>query len=159
MLGQSLPSVVISFWFGRDRFAFSVGFSRRDLPLFGLLFLPQVFEVGTVVAGEIGVDPGPLLVDGFELIVLELYSPAIGLPGIQVEMYVRMVGIPMDSAERNRLRKCLFKEVIRQISDLLIGRRYIKREDYSVMRSSSLPPFVVFQRAEIEPEVLAFLPQ
>ena len=90
--------------------------------------------MGTLVAGEIGVYLRPLLVDGFELVVLELNSPAIGLPRIQVEMYVRMVGIPMDSAERNRLWKCLLKEVIRQISDLLIGRREIIREDYAVMR-------------------------
>src|SRR6266567_3467624 len=96
------------------------------------------------------------ILDHFSSMVLNslfLNSPAIGLPRIQVEMYVRMVGIPMESAERNRLWKCLLKEVIRQISDLLIGRRDIKREDYPVMRSSSFPPFVVFQCSEIEPEV------
>jgi hypothetical protein len=113
--------------------------------MFGLLFLPQVFDVGAFVAGKICVDPGPFLVDGFELVVLELYSPAIGLTGIQIQMYVRMVGIRVDRAERNRLRKRLFKELIRQISDLSIGGWDIKRENYSVMGSSSFPSFVVFQ--------------
>ena len=42
-----------------------------------------------------------------------------------------MVGIPVDSTESNGLRKGQLKKVICQISDLLIGRRYIKREYYA----------------------------
>ena len=38
-----------------------------------------------------------------------------------------------------------FSQLIRQISDMSIGRRNIKREDSSVVRWSTFPPFVVFK--------------
>ena len=73
------------------------------------------------------------------------------MAGVEVQMYVRMFGIPMNCSEGDRLGKGLGKEVIGKISDLLIGRRYIKREDYPVVSSTSFPSLVVFQSTEIGP--------
>jgi hypothetical protein len=78
------------------------------------------------VASEVRVYFGPLLVDGFELVVLELYAPTIKLARTEVKMDVRMGGIAMDSAERDRLRKRLLKKVVRQVSDLFVSSRDIK---------------------------------
>ena len=66
---------------------------------------------------------------------------AVGLtsPDQLAKTYELILDARFDEAEQQ------LKEVIRQISDLSIGRRDIKREDYPVMRSSSFPPFVVFQ--------------
>jgi len=91
-----------------------------------------VLNVHALVAGEIGIHFGPLFINGFELVVLELNTPTVELPRIEVEVNVRMVGIVMDYSERDRLRKCLLQEVVREISDELLS---LKRRDLDLQRS------------------------
>src|SRR5262249_8303334 len=61
LLRQSFPSIAVPLGLGRDRITLSVGFSGGDLPLSGLFLLPQVFDVETSIAGEIGIDLRPFL--------------------------------------------------------------------------------------------------
>ena len=95
--------------------------------MLGFVFFPQELDINTLIPSEGGIYFGPLLIDGLELVVLELYTPAIKLARIEVKMDVRMVGIAMDSAEPYRFRKRLPKKVVRQIPDLFVRSGNIKR--------------------------------
>src|SRR5262249_55409597 len=103
---------------------------------------------------ELSVDCSPFLVYRFELVVLELYALTIDLPRIDVKMDVRVLRVAMDCTKCNRLWESLLEEPIRQIPDLFIAGRNIKGQYYSVVSPPSLPPFVVFKRAEIVLDVL-----
>ena len=68
-----------------------------------------------------------------------------------------MVGIAMDSCERDSLRKRLLKKVVRQILDLFVRSGDIKREYYPVVRPATFASLVIFKRCEVILDVLYFL--
>ena len=68
-------------------------------------------------------------------------------------MDVGMVRIAVDCGERDGLRKCLPKEAVGQVPNLLVGGRDIKREDDAVVSPAAFPSFVFFKRAEVIPDV------
>ena len=112
MLGQSLPTIVVSFRLGWDRFAFSISFGCCDLPLLGLLFLTKMLDVNTSLAGKLGVYLCPFFVDGSVLVLGQIYLPSVNLAGVKVKVDVRVLSISVDSSESNGLRKGLFQELI-----------------------------------------------
>jgi len=60
-----------------------------------------------------------------------------------------MVGIAMDSPERDRFGKCLVKELVSQIPDLFVRSRDIKREYYPIMGPYTFSSLVVLKRREV----------
>lgn len=64
-------------------------------------------------------------------------------------MYVRMVGVTVNSAERNRSWKRLLQELVCEIANLRVCSENIERQDYAVVSPSSLGLFELLFGAEV----------
>ena len=89
------------------------------------------------VSGKLSVYLRPLLIDGPELIVSELNLSAVDLAGVDVDVNVGMLGIPVNGGECHRLGKGLFQKFVGQLSDLGIRGRHVEGQDNPVMGPAS----------------------
>lgn len=105
LLGESLPPVRITFGLGRYWVALHEGDCGGSLPLAGLVLLVDVLAVDCAVSQETGVDACPLLVDALVLVTAKLDLLDVNLARVNVDVNVRVIGVPMDCAERHRLRE------------------------------------------------------
>src|SRR5262249_23701947 len=101
------------------------------------------------LAGELGVDFRPLLVDRGVFISGKIYLPSVDLASVKVNVHVGMFGIPVDRTEPNGLWKGLLEELVCQVTDLLVAGRNVEGEDDAIVGSSTLGLLKAFLGAEV----------